>query len=281
MIRAIFVIHFTILFFISGNMQAQLIIAHRGASADAPENTLAAFNLAWERGADGIEGDFYLSEDGEIVCIHDARTKRLTGGEVDLVVAETTFADLRKLDVGSWKDAKYKGERIPTLKEVLTTIPAGKRIFIEIKCGPEIVPILKKQLAGFPQLKPEQISIICFQKSVVVACRKQLPELTVNWLNSYKQDKSTGEWSPSAESVMTSLKECGASGLGTNAQPKLVTPAFVKQLRNHGYGFHCWTIDDVEMAKRFQALGVDSITTNRPAFIRSGITGKSNAKPKE
>ncbi len=252
-------------------MQAQLIIAHRGASADAPENTLAAFNLAWQRGADGIEGDFYLSKDGEIVCIHDDTTKRLTGGKVDLAVAETTLADLRKLDVGSWKDPKYVDQRIPTLKEVLATIPSGKRIFIEIKCGPEIVPVLKKQLAEFPQLKPEQITLICFQKNVIAACRKQVPELRSNWLCKYRQNKITRKWSPSSDSILTSLKETGASGLGTQALLKVITPEFVKQLRDANYGFHCWTIDDIEVAKRFLALGVDSITTNRPDFIRKGI----------
>ena len=258
---------------ISSTVQAQLIISHRGASADAPENTLAAFNLAWERGADGIEGDFYLSKDGEIVCIHDSSTKRLTGGKVDLSIANTTLADLRKLDVGSWKDPKYAGERIPTLKEVLATIPAGKRIFIEIKCGPEIVPVLKKQLANSPQLKPEQIAIICFDTDVIKACREQLPELTANWLTSYKQNKITGKWNASITSVAASLKECGASGLGTQAQPRVVTSKFVAMLRAEGYGFHCWTVNEIEMAKKFQALGVDSITTDRPAFIRKGIEG--------
>src|SRR5689334_354029 len=112
-------------------VQAQLVVAHRGASHEAPENTLAAFRLAWEQGADAIEGDFYLTRDREIVCIHDDNTKR-TSGE-DLSVAASTLAQLRRLDVGRWKDPKWKGERIPTLTEVLATIPAGKRIFIEIK----------------------------------------------------------------------------------------------------------------------------------------------------
>ncbi|MDA1056051.1 MAG: glycerophosphodiester phosphodiesterase family protein, partial [Planctomycetota bacterium] len=81
----------------------QLIIAHRGGSHDAPENTLAAFRLAFEQGADGIEGDFYLTRDNRIVCIHDADTKRVA--DKTLVVAESSLAELKRLDVGSWKGA--------------------------------------------------------------------------------------------------------------------------------------------------------------------------------
>lgn len=254
---------------LADNMCAQLIIAHRGASADAPENTLAAFKLAWERGADGVEGDFYLSKDNEIVCIHDGTTKRVTDKKVDVPVAETNAAELRKLDVGSWKDRKYANERIPTLREVLALVPAGKRIFVEIKCGPEIVPVLKKQLMEFPQLNAEQISIISFSEEVIIACRKELPHLTANWLVGYKKDKATGQWGPTVDSVMESLRRTGASGLGSNAQTAVVDRAFVEQLRKGGYGFHCWTVNDPELAREFRALGVDSITTDRPAFIRS------------
>ncbi|MCB9949963.1 MAG: hypothetical protein H6824_03175 [Planctomycetaceae bacterium] len=101
----------------------QFIVAHRGASYDAPENTLPAFKLAWEKGADAIEGDFYLTKDQQIVCIHDKDTKRTGKNQPVLTVAESTLAELRKVDVGSWKDAKYKETFIPTIQEVLATVP--------------------------------------------------------------------------------------------------------------------------------------------------------------
>ena len=90
---------------------AQLIIAHRGASHEAPENTLAAFRLAWEEQADGIEGDFYLTSDGQIVCIHDKTTKRVAPKQPELTVAKSTLKQLRSLDVGSWKNPRYAAER--------------------------------------------------------------------------------------------------------------------------------------------------------------------------
>src|SRR5262245_4724666 len=93
------------------------IVAHRGASYDAPENTLASLKLAWEQKADASEFDVFLSKDGKIVVIHDADTKRTAG--VDKKVVSQTLDELRALDVGSWKNAKFKGEKIPTLDEML------------------------------------------------------------------------------------------------------------------------------------------------------------------
>jgi len=120
------------------------IIGHRGASHDAPENTLAAFKLGWEQGADAVELDIWLTKDGKIVCLHDADTKRTTG--VLKKVAESTLDELRTLDAGTWKDAKWRGEKLPTLTEALAAIPAGKRLVIEIKAGVEILPELARDL---------------------------------------------------------------------------------------------------------------------------------------
>src|SRR5512133_60470 len=123
-----------------------LLIAHRGASREAPENTLAAFDLAWQQGADGIEADFRLTADGRIVCLHDATTGRTAN--LDLVVADSSFAELQQLDVGSWKGTRWQGERIPTLEEVLARLPLGKRLFIELKSGPEMLAPLRRILTA-------------------------------------------------------------------------------------------------------------------------------------
>lgn len=97
------------LLFLFTHLSAEpVIVAHRGASHDAPENTLPAFELAWEQGADAIEGDFHLTRDGHIICLHDKDTKRTAG--VKLVVKNSPLAELRKLDVGEWKDPRFKTE---------------------------------------------------------------------------------------------------------------------------------------------------------------------------
>src|SRR6266704_983821 len=113
------------------------IIAHRGASYDAPENTLPAIKLAWEQGADAVEIDVHLSRDGRIAVIHDESTRK-TGG-VNKKVCDQAWSELQKLDVGCWKDRNWAGTCIPSLEEVLATVPQGKRLFIEVKCGEEFI----------------------------------------------------------------------------------------------------------------------------------------------
>ena len=149
---------------LAGQAAGQLITAHRGASHDAPENTLAAFQLAWEQAADAIEGDFRLSSDGRIVCVHDADTKRVAG--VNHVVADTPLEQLRELDAGRWKDARFEGEKLPTFAEVLAAVPPGKRFFIELKTGPAIVPVLVEELAAW-RGDPALLTIIAFDADTV------------------------------------------------------------------------------------------------------------------
>ncbi|ELP31340.1 glycerophosphodiester phosphodiesterase [Rhodopirellula baltica] len=250
-----------------------MIVAHRGASYTAPENTVSAFNLAWEENADAIEGDFYLSADGEIVCLHDKTTARTAPGSPSLKVSEATLQQLRKLDVGAWKHEQYAGERIPTLKEVIATVPDGKGIFIEIKCGTEILPILKQQLDEC-SLKPEQITIICFNDEVVRQAREMMP-YEANWLTSYKKQLPRG-WKPTLSSVTDQLKSTNASGFGTQVKPELVgsvlNETFCDAVRDIGCEMHGWTIDDAKVAKRLVELDFVSITTNRPAYIRDALT---------
>ncbi len=112
-------------------------MAHRGASYDAPENTMASVELAWQQNADAVEVDVHLTKDKNIVVIHDRKAKR-TGG-LNKKIEKLTLEELRTLDFGSWKGAEWSGERIPLLSEVIETVPEGKKLFVEVKCGPEII----------------------------------------------------------------------------------------------------------------------------------------------
>ena len=246
------------------------IIAHRGASHDAPENTIAAFELAWGQGADGIEGDFYLTADGHIVCIHDRTTKRTTGGEVDLDVQKTTLAELRQLDVGRWKGEQFAGQRIPTLQEVLALVKPGKKSYLETKSGPEIVEPMRRIIAN-SSLPPEQIVVIAYNADTVAETRRLLPQLKVYWLTSYRHNDETGVWTPTLDQVLATLDQSNAHGLNTNANLNIVHEAFVAALREKGHEFHAWTINDGELARRFRDLGVDSITTDRPGWLREQL----------
>ncbi len=242
------------------------LIAHRGASADAPENTLAAFELAWRQGADGIEGDFRLTRDGEIVCMHDASTERTTGCAV--AVAEATLAELRRLDAGARKGAPWRGQRIPTLGEVLATVPEGKQVFIEIKCGPAIVPALEAALAA-SGLPAAQVVVMSFDADVVRETKRRLPQLGVLWLTGFSTRPTSGV-RPSAAEVVETLGAVGADGVGCSSH-RAVDRAFVQTLRNAGKAVHVWTVDDVPTAARYLQLGVDSITSNRAGWLKQQL----------
>ncbi|MBL8810067.1 MAG: glycerophosphodiester phosphodiesterase [Planctomycetaceae bacterium] len=268
---------FTLLFALLGSLllaaptsNAQVIVAHRGASYDAPENTISAFREAWAQAADGVEADFYVTKDQQIVCIHDKDTKRTAGK--NLVVADSTLDELRQLEYGSWKDARFKGEPIPTFAEVMAVIPEARMFVIELKTGPEIVPLLKAEL---DRLKPsaKDLLIIAFNKDTVKAVKQQLPAIRTHWLTGFKQDKVTGKWSPTATDVATSLKETGADGIGFQGRREVVTAEFLDGLKQHGLKeFHVWTLDDPKDAQFYRDLGAVGITTNRPAFIRDALT---------
>lgn len=253
----------------SSMAEGQVIVAHRGASYDAPENTIAAFKEAWAQGADGVEGDFYVTKDQQIVCIHDKDTKRTAG--TNLVVANSTLDELRKLDYGSWKDARFKGEPIPTFVEVMAVIPEGKLFVIELKTGPEIVPLLKAEL---DRLKPAtaNLLIIAFNRETVIAVKKQLPAISTHWLTGFKQDKTTGAWAPTVDEVAKILQATGADGIGFQGRCEVVTAEFLNTLKQRGLReFHVWTLDEPQDALFYKDLGAIGITTNRPAFIRDSL----------
>ncbi len=236
-----------------------MITAHRGASFDAPENTLAAFQLAWQQNADAIEADFYLTTDRRILCIHDKDTLHMTG--VKLVVEQSSFDQLRALEVVSPKHPAVRGERLPTFAEVLATVPTGKRFVIELKSGVEIVPHLVAELQ--PLAPPhDSLLIISFDAATIALCKQLLPDIRAHWLT----DKAT------AQEAAKVVRESGADGVGLKGDRQRIDRRYIDELQAGGCReFHVWTIDDIEDAKFFQSLGAVGITTNRPAFIREGL----------
>ena len=239
-----------------------LWIAHRGESFDAPENTMSAFRLAGQTGADGIECDIHLTLDGEIVCIHDADTRRTSNG--NFKIAETLFADLRNLDFGSWKDVKWQGEKIPLLAELLDIVKPGMKVFIEIKSDPVIINAMKLILKK-SGLANDQIIIISFDQAAIVEAKKQLPQHKACWLTGYDENRN-----PSAEEIINVLRRLGADGVDSHCAD-FIDAGFVRKIHDAGFEFHVWTIDDPEKVARFKALAVDSITSNRAGFLKSGI----------
>lgn len=232
------------------------LIAHRGASHDAPENTLAAFRLAWNQNADGVECDVQLTKDGRVIVCHDDSTKRIAG--VDLKIAETTLERLQTLDAGSFKDPKFKGERLPSLEELLAIMPEGKKLYIEVKCGPEVISELIRQLELSEKL-PAETPVICFNAAVVSELKQQLPDLPVYFLHN--PEKIT------AKDLVAQAKSLNADGVDLKACKEL-DAAYARKILDAGLRLDVWTVDDPAEARRLIELGVKGITTNRPGFLR-------------
>jgi len=239
------------------------IIAHRGASYDAPENTMASIRLGWERHAD-VEVDVYLSKDNRIVVIHDASTKRTAG--VDLKVKETDSRRLCELDVGSFKSEQFAGQRIPLLADVLKTIPPSQKLYVEIKSGKETLPYLLPLL--LESGKMSQIVIIGFDLETV-ATAKEMLDLPTYWLRGTEKVKDTEEWIPHDPNLVEKAKARGLDGLDVDYHG--VTEEFAHAVKASGLKFYVWTVDDPEEASRLVRLGVDGITTNRPDWLREQL----------
>ena len=238
-----------------------MIVAHRGASRDAPENTIQAFRLAWRQGADAIEADCRLTRDDQIVCIHDVNTRRVSN--TNLVVRESSFAELRALDVGAHRGAAFKGIVIPTIAEVFSTIPDQKIIYIEIKCGPEIIPALLEEIKK-SGLKSAQIVVISLNSKVLQELKAKAPQYRVFWLCEFKK-RIAGAIGPTLETVLKTLALIRADGLSSNSA---IPEPFIEAIEKQGYEWHVWTVDDLKTATRMKALGAKSITSNAPGYIK-------------
>lgn len=255
------------------------IVAHRGASYDAPENTLASTRLAWEQGADAVETDIFLTRDRRIIVAHDPDTKRTTGHEGK--IAEMTFDELRQLDSGGWKGAQFAGEKLPALDEQLLLLPRGKKMLIESKVGPEIVPELKRVLE-YHRAGPDQVTIISFNFDTLVEVRRQLPGYKTLWLVSYRRPESAksagAEPPPSVDEMIRRATSAGLSGLDLRHTWPLDAND-VRKIRAAGLELHVWTVNEPEIARRWIGLGVDSITTDRPGWLREQLGLNAAATP--
>ena len=232
-----------------------MIISHRGLSFDLPENSLPAFNASWEKGVDGIEGDFHLTKDGFIVCIHDEDTKRVCNQK--LIVKDSTLEELKQLDL-HYKDSKNSKVKIPTLAEVLKVLPSGKKIFIEIKCGVEIIKPLIKELSK-SEIETDQAVIISFDEKVIKAFNSAAPDYKTHWLYSYELDCNINK----ILNVMNDIKADGLSSDNENSK------TLIDRIIDAGFEYHSWTIDDINIANKLISWRVQSITTNNPDQIQN------------
>jgi glycerophosphoryl diester phosphodiesterase len=237
-------------------MPAVEIIGHRGSSFIAPENTVASAKLAWETGADAVECDIYLSKDNKIIVSHDANTKRTTGR--NYIIKDTYSDTLRKLDAGSFKDEAFKGEKIPYLEEIIRTVPSGKELVIEIKCGREVLDELKNVLMNNGTGK--KFVFISFDLQTISDTKKAFPGNPCYWLCSNPD---------LLEKNFNLVKGKGLNGFSLSYN--IINEDVAKRIQELGLELFTWTVDDKDEAERLISLGVKGITTNRPGWMKEQL----------
>ena len=240
-----------------------IIIAHRGESYDAPENTHASINLAWKRNDDAVEIDVQLTRDERIVVIHDKSTLR-TGGKLKRI-SSNTYENLLQVEIGKFKGRKWKDERIPLLDDVLDKVPENKILFVEVKSDYRIVKPLKN-LIRQKVIEPNQIKFIGFDINTMKLINKTLPEFQSYWIIEGKHYKSKS-------ALNSSIEECKAAkldGLDVQAR-KYLNSEVIQFVKNNELNIYTWTVDDPVRAKQLFMDGIDGITTNRASWLKKKL----------
>lgn len=236
-------------------MRLPWVIAHRGASGHAPENTLVAFERAVQLGAGFIETDLHLTRDARFVAIHDATLDRTTNGHGP--VRDMTLAELRKLDAGQWYDRGYMGQRIPTLEEILQFARVHDVIFyLELKCDAAwgmdhaLVAALREAENAARTI------VISFDPSQIENVRRADQGMMTGLLTDGSQ-----------RDCVRTATEIGARQLCPRSTA--VTAELIDQAHRADLHIATWTVDDAAEMRRVIAAHVDGVMTNFPDRLRA------------
>lgn len=257
------------------------LIAHRGESVDAPENTLPAYKMAVERGF-GFECDVYLSKDGRVFTFHDRDLTRTTAGANTNKCCDVSWDEISKLDVGSWgkwKGSEFAGTRPALLEEVLELARDGRWIYVEVKTGPEIVPHIKKVFGAQKTATPKNVLFISFNGGTCKALNAQMPEYKV-FLLTHAKHRGGGKKPFTPAEILKSLRKTGADGVNCHYNPTVVTSDFIKEIRDAGFEFHVWCIDDLPNAQEAFRRGVQTVSTNCAKKLLDGYKATEAGNPR-
>ena len=231
------------------------VLAHRGYSGKAPENTMAAFELALAAGADGLELDVHITKDGEVVVIHDHTLERTTNGRGR--VEELTYSELAQFDAGSWFGEEFRGQRLPKLSEVCELIRGTDKIFnVELKTGVGFQTLTEKvaELIVAYDLVPNTI-ISSFNHYALAYAKQVKPSIRTGILYS------AGLYEP-----WEYAKGIGADALHPNHHS--VVPFIVKEAQKHGLMVNPYTVDGPQDLHRMVEAAVDSVITNQVSRVK-------------
>ncbi|QQS37456.1 MAG: glycerophosphodiester phosphodiesterase [Ignavibacteriales bacterium] len=247
-----------------------LVIAHLGAAGYAPENTITAFKMAIESGADAIEIDLRQTKDGVLVVLHDESVDRTTDGKGE--VDELTYKELMKLDAGNWFDENFSGERIPTLKEVLALLNDSIKIIIELKADDDDHPGIEQRVVNMIRGSglEDQTILKSFNPNVIKRLRKIAPEiqlcyvyaLRIPWLGLIVDTGIS----------FGSIFDIDADYL----QPHrfFLSKSFVQDAQSNGYKVIAWGVESESAIQEAIEFGVDGIETDYVDRVRKYVDNK-------
>jgi glycerophosphoryl diester phosphodiesterase len=244
-------------------------IAHRGASAYAPENTLTAFRLAQAQQADMFELDVQETRDHELVLMHDTTLARTTNVEevfperAPWQIRDFTLAEIRMLDAGSWFDARFQGEAVPTLGDALRAMRgSGLGLLLEIK-APELYPGVEQRVADALRREPYWLNTNRFHRRLVVQA--------FNW-NSMRLLHGILPWVPIGvlgTPAPEQLPRLAAFAAQINPNHRDLSADYVARIHAAGMDVFTWTAQDATVMRQAIAYGVDGVITDRPDVLRA------------
>lgn len=239
-----------------------LIFGHRGASANAPQNTLRAFHLAVEQGAAGIELDVHLTADGQLVVIHDFTVDHTTNGSG--AVAEMTLEQIRMLDAGAWFSEAYQNTYVPTLQEVFEMLQGQSWVNVEIKASTQgIEQAVAAAIEQYGMI--EKVVISSFDPSIVRRFQSLMPQALTGWLYVEGAGYDPHEI----------LRDLHVSAV--HPYHEMIDADYMTWARERGYVVNTWTVNDPQRALLLRDLGVNVIITDHPALLRDVFAANARA----
>jgi glycerophosphoryl diester phosphodiesterase len=234
-----------------------LVIGHRGASADAPENTIAAFELALAQGADGIELDVHLSADEQPVVIHDFTLERTTDGAGP--VSGHRVRELKRLDAGGWRDRRFRGQRLQTLQEVLERFRDRARFWIELKGGPALYPGIEDRVVSMIEIYDvvDRVLVQSFDHAAIARVRALNRDIPVGAL--------VAQAPLDAGLLRAEVVDAICPG------ETVAGEALVGEIRRAGLDCYVWTVNEPAQMDRLVAWGVSGLITDRPGLLRARL----------
>ncbi|MBR3085790.1 MAG: hypothetical protein IKH04_05235, partial [Kiritimatiellae bacterium] len=223
-----------------------------------------------------------VSTDGKVFTFHDDTLARTTDGADKRRVSDLAWAEIESINAGGWgkwKGSHFEGTRPALLEEVLELARDGRWIYLDTKPRPEIVPLVARALAGQGRANPSNVLFLASSEEVCAAYKRELPEYKVFWISFTRGRVGQPHKPPAppiaAEEVVETLRRVGADGVDMQFDPAVHDEDYIRAVRDAGFEFHVWTVNDPALARLAFERGAQSVTTDCPgAHIRAAVPAR-------